>query len=103
MAVMPGAPAGLPPGVPPDPTMGGAPPAPGASASPFPSADPNAVLALLSQLIAHDQQALGEAQVAAVGGAFSQLLGSQPDPMAQAAATGQPQPVGPGPSDAGYS
>ena len=101
MAVAPGAPPGLPPGIPPDPmadpaAMGG-PPMAGQGAGPpqFPSADPNAIMALLSQLIAGDQQALGEAQVAAVGGAFSQILASQPDPAAQAAASGQPPPAGP--------
>lgn len=61
----------------------------------FPSADPQSILALLSQLIAGDQQRLGEAQVQAVGGAFAQILASQPDPAAQAAASGQPTPAGP--------
>ena len=81
-----------PPGSPPDAGM-----SPDASAGgpQFPSADPQAIMALLSQLIAGDQQALGEAQVKAVAGAFSQILASQPDPAAQAAATGAPPVVGP--------
>lgn len=95
MAVMPGAPPGLPPGVPPDPGMGAAPPMGAAGPPQFPSADPQAILGLLSQLIAGDQQALGEAQMNAVGGAFSQLMASQPDPAAAAAASGQPAPTGP--------
>lgn len=90
--------------MPPDPMMGpgnlGPPHEMGAGlatpgAPQFPSADPQQIMALLSQLIAGDQQALGEAQVAAVGGAFSQILASQPDPAAEAAATGAPVPVGP--------
>lgn len=64
----------------------------------FPSADPQAIMALLSQLIATDQQALGQAQVQAVGGAFAQLLQSQPDPAAQAAASGPPPVAGPPPA-----
>jgi hypothetical protein len=111
MAVLPGAPPGLPPGVPPPPgpDMAAAPPGPGdiGAAGPpqFPSADPQAIMALLSQLIAVDQQKLGEAQVQAVGGAFSQLLQSQPDPAAAAAVSGPPGVVGPepgGPGGAGY-
>lgn len=73
----------------------GAPPMGPAGPPQFPSADPQAIMALLSQLIAGDQQALGQAQVAAVGGAFSQILASQPDPAAEMAATGQPPPAGP--------
>lgn len=99
MSVMPGAPPGPPPGIPPGP--GGPPDAemgagePMGGAPQFPSADPQAIMALLSQLIATDQQKLGQAQVQAVGGAFAQLLQSQPDPAAQAAATGPPPTVGP--------
>jgi hypothetical protein len=93
---MPGAPPGLPPGIPPDPSMGGGAPPMGPGGPPqFPSADPNAILALLTQLISGDQQQLGQAQVAAVGGAFSQIMASQPDPAAQAAASGAPPPAGP--------
>lgn len=61
----------------------------------FPSADPQAILALLTQLDAHDQQQLGVAQVSAVGQAFSALMQGQPDPMAAGAATGPPNVVGP--------
>jgi hypothetical protein len=52
-------------------------------------------MALLSQLAASDQQKLGQAQLMAVGGAFAQLLQSQPDPAAAAASTGPPPVVGP--------
>lgn len=105
MATFPGAPPGPPmadPGLPPDPSMGAGAPPMGAPAGPtgppqFPSADPQSIMALLSQLIATDQQALGEAQVAAVGGAFSQILASQPDPTQAAAASGQPPVAGPAP------
>jgi hypothetical protein len=61
----------------------------------FPSADPNAILGLLMQLNAHDQQALGMAQVQADGTAFAQLLQAQQDPMAQAAASAPSPPAGP--------
>jgi hypothetical protein len=61
----------------------------------FPSADANQVLALLSTLVASDQQKLGEAQMQAIGGAFSQLMAGQPDPAAAAAASGPPPPAGP--------
>lgn len=106
---MPQAPPGLPPdpsmgmGAPPPDAMGGMPgaaPAAGPAGPPqFPSADPQAIMALLSQLIATDQQKLGEAQVQAVGGAFAQILASQPDPAAQAAASGQPPVTGPPAAD----
>lgn len=97
MSAMPGMPpmgAGGPP-PPPDQEMGPGEPAGAPGAPQFPSADPQAIMALLSQLIAGDQQALGQAQVKAVAGAFSQILASQPDPAAQAAATGAPPVVGP--------
>lgn len=110
MSAMPG----MPPGMPPDqtdpgalagaPDPAGGPGAPGPAGAPqFPSADPQAIMALLSQLIAGDQQALGQAQVAAVGGAFAQLLQSQPDPNAAAAASGPPPVTGPAPAAAGVS
>lgn len=92
-------------GPPPDPMAGaGAPPPPGAALAPdpmqaggapqFPSADANAVSALLSTLVASDQQKLGELQVQAVGGAFSQMMQAMPDPNAAAAMTagGTPAP-----------
>ncbi len=90
-----------PPGAPPEmapPGMGPAPGTPmGAPGPPqFPSADPQAILALLSQLNAHDQQALGQAQSQADTIAAQLLSQGQVDPNAQAAAT-LPGPVGPPP------
>jgi hypothetical protein len=83
----------MPPGAAPGPPGAGGPPQ-------FPSADPQMMLGLIMQLVATDQQKLGEAQTQAVGGAFAQLLQSQPDPAAAQAASGPPAPAGPVPDQA---
>lgn len=73
---------------------GGAPGAGMAGPPQFPSADPQAILALLSQLQAQDQMQLVAEQQQAAGGALAAMLQSAPDPMAAAAQTA-PGPAAP--------
>ena len=61
----------------------------------FPSADPQAILALLSQLQAQDQMQLVASQQQAAGGALAAMLQNQPDPMAAAAQTAPGAPAPP--------
>lgn len=67
----------------------------------FPSADPQAILALLSQLQAHDQMTLVASQQQAAGGALAAMLQNAPNPNAAAAQTAPGGPAAPSPDTVG--
>lgn len=98
--VDPNAPQGLPPGVPPDPSMGG----PGAPAGPagpagqaggLPTTDPNALMQIIAAILSQDEQEFVAQQQQALGTAVTQLLQMQPNAAGQAASTMPGPPVPP--------
>lgn len=91
--VDPNAPQGLPPGIPPDPSM--APQAPGAPAPTNPTTDPTVFMEVIQALMEHGQQQFAQEQQAALGTAVTQLLKQQPNAAGEAATTLPGDPTAP--------